>query len=432
MTGGTPLSRRRSLVTGGAGFLGSHRLDISPPDGAQLLPAPYDPVLHFVGPASPADHLRLPPETLDVGRLGTRNALTIAARDGARLVLASTSELAPYGTPRVAERLREYVQADAQGGFGARPVPWADLVRARPVGGAWSGDQADRAAGARLCLAEAVLAPARWLRGRTGEDALTMAGGVTLNCVANTRLWRESGFRHVRVQPAAGDAGTALGAAAHVAGQEDTLEPMPTAALGRCWSHAELRQWLERAAVPYDCEEPADIAETAADGIVAWFQGRGEYGPCALGHRSPLARPGKSAGLEQRNAVKSREELRPVAPMVLAERAAGIFDGPLPSPHMPFVHDVAAAWKARIPAVVHVDGTARMRTVDRGQEPLVAWMTDGFERRTGLPVAVNASLDAAGRPMVDDPRDALECFGSAPVELLVLGPFAIRRGKAFA
>jgi carbamoyltransferase len=118
--------------------------------------------------------------------------------------------------------------------------------------------------------------------------------------------------------------------------------------------------------------------------------------------------------------------------MVLEERAAGIFDGPLPSPHMLFVHEVAADWQARIPAVVHVDGTARIQTVDRAQEPLVARMIDGFERRTGLPVVVNTSLNTAGRPMVDDPRDALECFGSAPVDLLVLGPFAIRRGKAFA
>ncbi|MFF9584563.1 carbamoyltransferase [Streptomyces achromogenes] len=343
--------------------------------------------------------------------------------------------LASYGTPRFAARLREYVHADGQGGFRARPVPWAALVPPRPAGGAWHQDHADLAASAQLCLEEAMLALARHLRERTGEDALTLAGGVALNCVANTRLWRESGFTHLWVQPAAGDAGTALGAAAHIAGQKDTLEPMETAALGRGWSDAELRTWLERAAIPY--EEPADIAETAAealaaDGIVAWFQGRSEYGPRALGHRSLLAHPGKSGNLERLNAVKGREEFRPVAPMVLAERAAEIFDGPLPSPHMLFVHDVAADWKARIPAVVHVDGTARVQTVDRAREPLVARMIDGFERRTGLPVVVNTSLNTAGRPMVDDPRDALECFGSAPVDLLVLGPFAIRRGKAFA
>ncbi|WP_200305180.1 carbamoyltransferase family protein [Streptomyces adelaidensis] len=343
--------------------------------------------------------------------------------------------LASYGEPRHLDRLREYVHPDGHGGFRARPVPWASLAPPRPKGGAWTRDHADLAASAQACLEEVLLGLARWLHDRTGEEVLTLAGGVALNCVANTRLYRETPFRRVWVQPAAGDAGTALGAALHVAHQKEAVEAMPTAALGRGWSDDELRAWLERAAVPYD--EPGDIAETVAaelagDGIVAWFQGRGEFGPRALGHRSLLAHPGRAENLERLNAVKGREEFRPVAPMVLAERAAELFDGPLPSPYMLFVHDVAEEWRDRIPAVVHVDGTARVQTVDRQDEPLVARMIDGFERRSGLPVIVNTSLNTAGRPMVDDPRDALECFGSAPVDLLALGPFAIRRKKVFA
>lgn len=343
--------------------------------------------------------------------------------------------LASYGKPRFLDQLREYVHLDGHGGFRARPVPWGTLVPPRLPGGAWTKDHADIAASAQACLEEVLLGLARWLHDRTGEDVLTLAGGVALNCVANTRLYRETPFRRVWVQPAAGDAGTALGAALHVAHQKEAVEAMPTAALGRGWSDDELRAWLERAAVPY--EEPDDIAETVAaelagDGIVAWFQGRSEYGPRALGHRSLLAHPGRAENLERLNAVKGREEFRPVAPMVLAERAAELFDGPLPSPYMLFVHDVAEEWRDRIPAVVHVDGTARIQTVDRRDEPLVARMIDGFERRTGLPVVVNTSLNTAGRPMVDDPRDALECFGSAPVDLLALGPFAIRRKKVFA
>jgi carbamoyltransferase len=114
--------------------------------------------------------------------------------------------------------------------------------------------------------------------------------------------------------------------------------------------------------------------------------------------------------------------------MVLLERANEIFGrGPVPSPYMLFVHDVAPPWRDRIPAVVHVDGTARVQTVDPVQEPLVARMLSAFEERTGLPVVVNTSLNTAGRPMVDSPRDALECFGSAPVDLLTLGPFVVRR-----
>jgi carbamoyltransferase len=343
--------------------------------------------------------------------------------------------LASYGTPRFLDRLREYVRLDGRGGFRARPVPWASLVPPRAAGAAWAREHADLAASAQALLEEVLLGLVRWLHDRTGEEVLTLAGGVALNCVANTRLHREGPFGRVWVQPAAGDAGTALGAALHVAHAKEAVEAMPTAALGRGWRDDELRAWLERAAVPY--EEPADIAETvaeelAADGIVAWFQGRSEYGPRALGHRSLLAHPGRAQNLERLNAVKGREEFRPVAPMVLAERAADLFDGPLPSPYMLFVHDVAVGWRERIPAVVHVDGTARIQTVDRADEPLVARMIDGFERRTGLPVVVNTSLNTAGRPMVDDPRDALECFGSAPVDLLALGPFAVRRGKVFA
>jgi len=114
--------------------------------------------------------------------------------------------------------------------------------------------------------------------------------------------------------------------------------------------------------------------------------------------------------------------------MVLADRAAAIFSrGPLPSPYMLFVHDVEPEWRRRIPAVVHVDGTARVQTVEETAEPLLARMLRGFERRTGLPLVINTSLNTAGRPMVDDPRDALECFGSAPVDLLALGPFVVRR-----
>jgi carbamoyltransferase len=165
----------------------------------------------------------------------------------------------------------------------------------------------------------------------------------------------------------------------------------------------------------------------ARDGIVAWFQGRSEYGPRALGHRSLLANPRNAHTLHRLNEVKGREQFRPVAPMTLLERAPEIFEGPFPSPYMLFVHTVKPAWADRLQAVIHVDGTARVQTVDRAEEPLVARMLDAVERRTGVPVVVNTSLNTAGRPMVDDPRDALECFGSAPVDVLVLGPFLVRR-----
>jgi carbamoyltransferase len=189
------------------------------------------------------------------------------------------------------------------------------------------------------------------------------------------------------------------------------------------------------ARVPYD--RPGDLAGTVADAlahdeIVGWFQGRSEFGPRALGHRSLLADPRRAENLERLNDIKGREQFRPVAPMVLDERAAEIFRGPIPSPYMLFTHDVAPGWRDRIPAVVHVDGTARIQTVSRRDEPLMAEVLAQFERRTGVPVVVNTSLNTAGRPMVDSPRDALECFGSSPVDVLVLGPFVLRRPGARA
>src|SRR5690606_33522795 len=133
-----------------------------------------------------------------------------------------------------------------------------------------------------------------------------------------------------------------------------------------------------------------------------------------------LCDPRKPENLARMNAIKGREEFRPVAPMVLAERAPEIFEGVHPSPYMLFVHRVRPEWAGRIPAAVHVDGTARIQTVDDRDEPLVAAVLRAFEQRTGVPVVINTSFNTAGRPMVDTPREALECFGSGPIDLLAL------------
>ena len=339
--------------------------------------------------------------------------------------------LAAYGQPAFLPELREAVRTSGDGGFTVAPLDWGTLAKRRGAGEPWTTEHADLAASVQTRLQEVLLELVGWLHRQTGDRVLTMAGGVALNCVANSYLAERGPFERIWVQPAAGDAGTALGAALHLAsGLGDPVEPMPGVALGRSWSDQELAAWLAAAQVPY--ERPADLAEAVAevlagDGIVAWFQGRSEYGPRALGHRSLLANAGHARNLERLNAVKGREQFRPVAPMVLAERAAELFEGPLPSPYMLFTHRVRAGWRERIPAVVHVDGSARIQTVDRAEEPLVARLLDAVERRTGVPVVVNTSLNTAGRPMVDDPRDALECFGSAPVDVLALGPFLIRR-----
>jgi carbamoyltransferase len=343
--------------------------------------------------------------------------------------------MASYGTPRFLDQLRQQIYATDAGGFVTEKIDWQALAKRLESGEEWTEDHADLAASVQKRLEEVLVDLARGLRARTGSRRLTLAGGVALNCVANTVLLDQSGYDEVWVQPAAGDAGTSLGSALHVAAQEgDAIAPFTGADLGRGWSDDEIEGWLRTAQVPY--ERPADVAVEvaeclAADGVVAWFQGRSEFGPRALGHRSLLAHPGRRENLERLNDVKGREQFRPVAPMVRLERAGDIFSrGPIPSPYMLFVHDVHPDWRDRIPAVVHVDGTARVQTVDSEREPLVARMLAEFEARTGLPVVVNTSLNTAGRPMVDDPRDALECFGSAPVSLLAIGPFVVRRPQA--
>ena len=341
--------------------------------------------------------------------------------------------LASYGSPVWLEDMRRSVRVLPEGRFLTEAVDWNALVKRRVAGEEWQPEHADLAASVQVRLQEVLLELAEWLHDRTGESSLTMAGGVALNCVANSFLAEKSPFDDIWVQPAAGDAGTALGAALHIA-QElgDSASAMSTAALGRCFSEDELRGALDVAALPY--ERPDDVASAAAevladDGIVAWFQGRSEWGPRALGHRSLLANPRRAENLERLNDVKGREQFRPVAPMVLAERAHEIFEGPLPSPYMLFTHRVRKPWTDRIPAVVHVDGTARVQTVDRSDEPLVARLLDAFEARTSAPVLVNTSLNTAGRPIVDSPRDVLECFGASPIDVLVMGPFVVRRSR---
>ncbi|MET7808027.1 carbamoyltransferase family protein [Micromonospora chersina] len=341
--------------------------------------------------------------------------------------------LASYGQPRHLGLLRDLVRVTDDGGFQVDRIDWSSMAKAVAAGGELAEEHAELASSVQVRLEEVVLDLSRWLYDASGGAAtLAMAGGVALNCVANARLAAEGPYRDVWVQPAAGDSGTALGAALHVAGElGDRSAPMAGADLGRGWSDEELEAELRRAALPYT--RPASIAAEAArvladNGIVAWYQGRSEYGPRALGHRSLLAHPGDPDTTRRMNDVKGREQFRPIAPMVRAERFAELFDGVYPSPYMLFVHRVKPEWRDRIPAVTHVDGTARVQTVHPETEPVVAELLAEFERRTGLPVVVNTSLNTAGRPMVDTPREAMELFGSAPVDLLALGPFAVHRG----
>jgi len=182
--------------------------------------------------------------------------------------------LASYGEPRFLPELRGLVRTTGDGGFVTESVDWSRFAPRLARGRSWGRDHADLAASVQVRLEEVLLDLVRWLHDRTGDRVLTMAGGVALNCVANSRIAAEGPFDHVWVQPAAGDAGTALGAALWLAhAQGDRIRPMSSAALGRCWSDDEIERWLDDARMPR--ERPADIAAAAADilaedGIVAW------------------------------------------------------------------------------------------------------------------------------------------------------------------
>lgn len=343
--------------------------------------------------------------------------------------------LAAYGKPKFLEALRGLMYT-TENGFSAPRMDFSAFAPARSTGDPFVGAHADLAASVQARLEEILLQLAFRLHEKTGDRYLAMAGGVALNCVANARIAAEGPFECIWVQPAAGDAGTALGAALFAAHKHgDTVSPMSSAALGRAWDDAELSSWLDRSSVEY--ERPSDIARSVAeiiaqDGVVAWFQGRSEFGPRALGHRSLLANPQYPANLERLNDIKGREQFRPVAPMVLEERAGEIFSGQLPSPYMLFTHHVKPAWRQKIAAAVHIDGSARVQTVNALDEPLVAQMLREVDRLTGVPVVINTSFNTAGRPMVDDPRDALECFGSSPIDALAIGPYLLRRAGVYA
>ncbi|MFN8019020.1 MAG: carbamoyltransferase N-terminal domain-containing protein [Acidimicrobiales bacterium] len=382
--------------------------------------------------------------------------------------------LAPYGQPTFADALDRLVDVGDDGSItvDARLVRWwrsgveddrrlADLLGgpALPLGGALGQREADLARSAQDLVERAVLAMAREAHRLTGETDLCMAGGVALNCVANARVLAEGPFERLWVQPAAGDAGSALGAALWwwhgmlgvpraADGEHDA---MGAAALGPAFPDDEVSAWLEadpdlrwhraddEAAL---CEE---VADRLADGaIVGWFQGRMELGPRALGNRSILADPRSPEVHRDLNLrVKGRESFRPFAPAVRLEDAGDWFELTAPSPYMLRTAPVRAdrllpvaeeptdlAERATVPrstiaACTHVDGSARVQTVDQGDHPRFHRLLGAFGARTGVPVLLNTSFNVAGEPIVCTPADALATARAAGLDLLVVGDVVI-------
>jgi carbamoyltransferase len=345
--------------------------------------------------------------------------------------------VASYGKPRFADEFRGMIHLGEHGDYRIDPPRLEERFGpARLRGGPLEQRHFDLAHSLQIVLEETVLELSRWLHSASRCDELCMAGGVALNCVMNARIRDRGPFKNIWVQPASGDSGTALGAALWVDAKErpDGARSwmMDHAFLGPEYDEAEIEDFLRWSKLSYRRlanvpEEVAAILEQ--DRVIGWFQGRMEFGPRALGARSILASPIHAEMQARLNDIKDREDFRPVAPVVIEEEAENWFVGARASPFMLFVHDVRPEKADMIPAVRHVDGTARIQTINRSQNPIYYDLLKAFQARTGVPVLVNTSFNTRGEPIVCTPRDAVESFWTSPLDALVIGPFLLEKGK---
>jgi carbamoyltransferase len=354
--------------------------------------------------------------------------------------------LASYGTPRYADAMRSLITTSSDGFeldlsyfsfFLSRRRRFTQklvdlLGPERTPESTIDPRHQDLAASLQLVTEELILHLASIARQRSGEDKLVMSGGVALNCVANGRVVRESGFERCYFMPAASDAGTALGAAlyvTHCLGDVARQIQPETDALGPQFDDAAIEKVLLVSGCVYQRSD--DIADAAgallADGhIVGWFQGRAEFGPRALGNRSILADPRDPAMKDTLNArVKFREYFRPFAPVVLESEAARIFGTTHPTPYMLEAHTVPPEHVGDLGAVTHVDGSARVQTIRRDQNARYYDVVAAFGRRTGVPVLVNTSFNIRGEPVVHSVAEALRCYFTTDMDALAIGSFLL-------
>jgi carbamoyltransferase len=358
--------------------------------------------------------------------------------------------MAAYGEPRYYDQVRQLVQLAEDGSFQLDMRYFAYHATLQGVSRRFvelfgpprapddSLDErtADIAASIQKVTEDALVAIARHAGELTGARHLVMAGGVALNCLANARILREAGFDGVWVQPAAGDSGGAVGAALHLYHmvlRGPRRGPLRNAYLGPAYDNDTIQAFLESQEIVYERLAPGEVARTTsallAEGhVVGWFQGRMEFGPRALGARSILADPRDPRMKDLLNEkIKHREPFRPFAPSVLLDAADDYFDLGCPSPYMLFVADVRPEQRARIPAVAHVDGTARLQTVTPDENGRYADLLHEFGQRTGVPVLVNTSFNVRGEPIVCTPAEAYNCFSHTDIDYLVLGDHLVSR-----
>ena len=389
--------------------------------------------------------------------------------------------MAPYGVPRYVDKVWKLVQQNADGSFAldmdyfsfhystdrtynqkflalfGEPRPAALQFFTKESGfpkyfGAPPGNYnelcdlnqhyADIAASIQRVTEELLLSMAKNLYRETGLKRLCIAGGVGLNSVANTRILKESGFQQLYIQPAAGDGGGALGAALWayncLLGKPRSFA-MQHASWGRANSDAEIGDFLRQNGIPFRCFENDDqlldyVVERLMHGeVIGWSQGRFEWGPRALGNRSILADPRNAETKDIVNAkIKFREPYRPFAPSVLAECAGKYFDLAQaqchhPARYMLYVVPVREDHRSMLPAITHVDGTARLQTVFRDQSPRYYSLIERFAHASGVPVLLNTSFNLKGEPIVNTAANAFDTFSRSEMDALVLENFLIEK-----
>ncbi|MBI3552857.1 MAG: carbamoyltransferase [Elusimicrobia bacterium] len=388
--------------------------------------------------------------------------------------------MAPYGEPRFADAVRGLVKRFDDGSFklrmdafayhydaersftgeferlfGAPRAPGARFVTrltslyddtAAPSSRELEENQrfADVAASVQLVTEELVLGLAKEAKRASNSKNLCLAGGVALNSVANGRVWREAGFERVFIQPAAGDSGGALGAALyayHALLQKPRRHVMTRADWGKSYSAGEAADALRALGAGFEAVEDEDklldrVAQLLKDGkVVGWHQGRFEWGPRALGHRSILADPRSEKMKDTVNIkIKFREPFRPFAPSVLSESAASYFElGGKPTPEaarfMLMTMPVKDKKRAEIPAVTHVDGSSRIQTVGPEGDALYRKLIARFQQATGVGLVLNTSFNLKGEPIVNTPAEAFATFMDSGMDALVVGPCLLEKGK---
>lgn len=361
--------------------------------------------------------------------------------------------LAPYGEPKYVDQMRKLIDLKPDGSFAldmkyftyeyglrmtGRNIETLFGQPTRTPESPLEQFHKDIARSLQEVTDEAMLNLAKAAKELTGSRYLCLAGGVALNCVSNGKILRAGIFDDIYIQPASGDAGGALGAALMVWNKEmrgERLPRMEHVYLGNAYGQMEIEQFLRTEGIPYNKvslhDLPGRVAELLeGENVLGWFQGKMEFGPRSLGNRSIIADARNPNNWKKVNLkIKFRESFRPFAPTILEERTKDYFNLDRASPFMLLVADTLPEKREEIPAVTHVDGSARIQTINRNQNALYYDLLKAFEARTGCPVVINTSFNVRGEPIVESPKDALNCFLHTHMDFLVLGQCIIDKKK---